>query len=178
MEGNNHNISFRKALRPLQSCFRFHRYDRIALHHGLSTTELWICPQNIVSIHSNYVKNPDTPFLHRLQGITILDADYWVLRLIWGKRLFRNAANYGTLMTVQQAHPGFKSISAALNKVLAYNLMHLTKRSGGNFDNDAEGCYGKIIPSHTMLCSRRMGHAYKYIELYNLQTENGTWVII
>ena len=74
-------------------------------------------------------KKPGYPLLHRLRGIIILEADYnWILRLIWGKRLFRQAARHGNLMTAQQARPGFQSISSALNKVLAYDLMRLTKR--------------------------------------------------
>lgn len=60
-------------------------------------------------------------------------------------------------MTAQQARPGFQSISAALNKVLVYDIMRLTHRDGGSFDNDAEGCYDRIVPPHAMLCCRRMG---------------------
>ena len=102
---------------------------------------------------NNAGKKPGNPLLHQLRGIIIVEADYnWVLRLIWGKRLFRHAAQYGNLMTAQQAQPGFKSISAALNKVLAYDLMRLTKRSGASFDNDAEGCYDRIVPPHALLC--------------------------
>ena len=104
------------------------------------------------------LKKTGNPLLHRLRGIIIVEADYnWVLRLIWGKRLFHQAAQHRNLMTAQQARPGFQSISAALNKVLAYDLMRLTKRSGASFDNDAEGCYDRIVPPHALLCCRRMG---------------------
>ena len=96
--------------------------------------------------------------MHRLRGILILEADLnWVLRLIWGQRLFKNAVNNQTLMTTQQARPGFHSITAPLNKVLAYNHMRLTKRDGVSFDNNAEGCYDRIVPPHALLCCRRMG---------------------
>ena len=60
-------------------------------------------------------------------------------------------------MTAQQARTGFQSISAALNKVLEYDLMRLTKRSGPSFDNNAEGCYNQIVPPHALLCCQRMG---------------------
>ena len=43
------------------------------------------------------------------------------------QRLFKNAVNTQTLMTTQQARPGFHSITAPLNKVLAYDHMRLTK---------------------------------------------------
>ena len=86
-------------------------------------------------------KKPGNPLLHRLRGILILEADLnWVLRLIWGQRLLKNAVNTHTLMTTQQARPGFQSITAPLNKVLAYDHMRLTKQDGASFDNDAEGC--------------------------------------
>ena len=60
-------------------------------------------------------------------------------------------------MTAQQARPGFHSITAPVDKVLAYDQMQLTKRDGGSFHNDAKGCYDKIVPPHALLCCRRMG---------------------
>ena len=103
-------------------------------------------------------KKPGNPLIHRLRGIIILEADFnWVLRLIWGKRLFQRASASNFLMNAQQAKPGNQSITAALNKVLAYDILRVTKRQGGSFDNDAEGCYDRIVPPHAMICCRRMG---------------------
>ena len=103
-------------------------------------------------------KKTKTPLLHRLRGILILEADLnWVLRLVWGQRLFKNAVKTQTLMTAQQARPGFHSITAPLNKVLAYDHMRLTKRDIGSFNNDAKGSYDRIVPPHALLCCRRMG---------------------
>ena len=59
-------------------------------------------------------------------------------------------------MTAQQARPGYYSITAPLNKVLAYDHMRLTKRDGVIFDNNAEGCYDRIVPIHALLYCRRM----------------------
>jgi hypothetical protein len=57
-------------------------------------------------------KNPGNPLLHRLRGILILEADLnWVLRLIWGQRLFKNSVKTQTLMTAQQARPGYHNSS-------------------------------------------------------------------
>ena len=92
-------------------------------------------------------KKPGYPLIHRLRGIIILEADYnWVLRTIWGKRLLQKASSTQSLMQVQQARPGHQSITAVLNKVLAYDLLCLTRSPGGSFDNDAEGCYDRIVP--------------------------------
>ena len=93
-----------------------------------------------------------------MRRILILEVDLnWVLRLIWGQRIFKNVVKTQTLMTVQQARPGFHSIIAPLNKVPAYDHMRLTKRNGGSFDNDAKGCYDRTVPPHALLCCRRMG---------------------
>ena len=60
-------------------------------------------------------------------------------------------------MTAQQARPGYHSITAPLNKVLAYDHIRLTKRDRASFNNDAEGYYDRIVPPHALLCCRRMG---------------------
>ena len=102
-------------------------------------------------------KKAGQSLLNRLHGIIILEVNYnWVLQLIWGRHHFQNAAKTNSLMSAQQARPGFQSITAALNKVLAYDLICLTKRNGGSFDNNAEGCYDVIAPPHTMLCCQQM----------------------
>ena len=53
--------------------------------------------------------------------------------------------------------PEFQSITGALNKILAYNLMRLTKSDGGTLANDTEECYNRIVPWHAMLCCCQMG---------------------
>jgi hypothetical protein len=77
-------------------------------------------------------KKPGYPLINRLRGIIILDADYnWVLRTIWGNRLFKKVTYTQSLIQAQQARPGHQSIIAALNKVLAYDLLRLTRSPGG-----------------------------------------------
>ena len=74
-------------------------------------------------------KKPGHPLLNRLRGIITLEADYnWVLHLVWGKRLFHNAANSRVLMTAQQARPGFQSISAAQGTSIQYNTTFLQRQ--------------------------------------------------
>ena len=102
-------------------------------------------------------KKPGYPLIKRLRGIIILGADYnWEFRKILSKRLFQNMVNTQTLMTTQQARPGFQSIIAALNKVLVYNHWCLTQREGTSFDNDV-GCYDRIDPPQAMISCRCMG---------------------
>ena len=35
--------------------------------------------------------------------------------------------------------------------------MRLTKQDDGSFDNNAKGCYDRIMPPRALLCCRRMG---------------------
>ena len=60
-------------------------------------------------------------------------------------------------MIAQQSCLGHLTISVPLNKVLTYDLMRLTKSHGTSFDNDAAGCYDRIVPPHALLCCCRMG---------------------
>ena len=102
-------------------------------------------------------KNPGYPLINRLRGIIILEADYnWVLCTVWGKQLFKQATITNNLMKAQQARPGHQSIIAALNKVLAYDLFRLTRSPGGSLDNNAEGCYNRIVSPHAMICCQRI----------------------
>ena len=92
-------------------------------------------------------KDPGMPKVDRLRVIQLFEADYnFVLRIIWGRRLVWNAQKYGTYMPAQRAQPGNLCIAAALNKVLSYDLMRQTKKLAASFDNDAKGCYDKIVP--------------------------------
>ena len=117
------NLGHYKAILGSPDIIEFHCIkESLPLHFGFAPNR-WKKAIQIM------LKNkPGNPLLHTLRGIIILEADYnWYLRLIWWKILFRNAAKKVNLMMAQQAHPGFQSISSALNKVLAYDLMRLTK---------------------------------------------------
>ena len=47
--------------------------------------------------------------------------------------------------------------SAVLSKVLSYDLIRLAKKIAAGMDNDAVGCYDKIVPPHGNVCCRRIG---------------------
>ena len=69
-------------------------------------------------------KDKGTPKVTRLRVIQLFEADYnFLLRIIWGRRLVWNAQKYGVYMPAQQAQPGHLCISAALHKVLSYDLI-------------------------------------------------------
>ena len=103
-------------------------------------------------------KDDGPPKISRLRNINILEADYnFVLRLIWGRRMIWEANDMNAFMKAQQARPRCLAISTAFNKVLSYDLFRQTKIVAASFDNNAQGCYDRIIPPHAMLCCRRLG---------------------
>ena len=123
-------------------------------------------------------KKPGYPLINRLRGIIILEADYyWVLRLIWGKCLFQKAISTQSLIQAQQALPGHQYITAALNKVLVYDLLRLTQSLG---ERDATT---GLCPPHAMICCRRMDLSKSSAQMlriilqntiYKLRTGHGT----
>ena len=103
-------------------------------------------------------KDKGTPVVERLRVIQLFEADYnFVLRVIWGRRLVCSAQKFGIYMSAQRAQPGNLCIAAALNKVLSYDMIRQTKKIAASFDNDAKGCYDKIVPPQAMINCRRLG---------------------
>ena len=85
------------------------------------------------------------------------------------------------LMTAQQARPGCLAISAAFNKVLSYDLFRKIRIIATSFDNDAQGCYDRIIPPYAMLCCRHLGlpkNADRMLTLILNNTKTKTKIIL
>ena len=102
-------------------------------------------------------KNQDMPKVTRLWVIQLFEVGYNnVLQIIWGRRLVWSAQKCGIYMPAQWAQPGHLCIAAALNKVLSYDIIRQTKKIAVSFDNDAKGCYDKIVPPQAMINCRRL----------------------
>ena len=104
-------------------------------------------------------KNKDIgPRIDKLRVINLLEANYnFVLKLIWGRRLIRRASEQRLISPAQHARPGHIAQSTVLSKVISYDLIRLARLTAASMDNDAAGCYDKIVPPHGMLCCRRLG---------------------
>ena len=98
------------------------------------------------------------PRIDKLLVIHLLEVDYnFVLKLVWGNRLLRRAQENRIISSAQHACPGHMAQSAVLSKVLSYDLIRLARKIVASMDNDATGCYDKIIPPHGNICCRRIG---------------------
>ena len=104
-------------------------------------------------------KQPGNFNVNKLRVIQLLEADLnMYLRLIWGKRLVHHILQHGGLPNEQfGSRPGTQATSAALLKVLSFDLVRLTRCEGTVLNNDATACYDRILPAISQLCCRRLG---------------------
>ena len=89
----------------------------------------------------------------------LLEADLnFCLKRIWGFRLSRHAEDMGLMDDAQMGgRINRMSISTVLRKILQNDSLRMEKRSAAILDNDARGCYDRILPSLATLTCMRMG---------------------
>jgi hypothetical protein len=104
-------------------------------------------------------KDEGQPFLTRLQVIHLFEADYNLfLKVVYGKRLVRNAEKSNALHDQKHgSSPRRMTKDALFLSRLEKNLIRQTKSNSTHMDNDATGCYDRIVTSVGMMASRRLG---------------------
>ena len=104
-------------------------------------------------------KTPGVYEIDKLRVIQLIEADLnMYLRLIWGKRLVHHALHAGKILVEQfGSKPGSLAMSAALLKVLTFDLIRLTRSQATIFNNDAQACYDRILPVLSQICCQRLG---------------------
>ncbi len=111
-------------------------------------------------------KDAGRPFLTRLRVIHLFEADYNLfLKVIYGRRMVKNAELSNALNDQQHgSRPRRTTIDALFFARLEKDLIRQTKANSAHMDNDATGCYDRIVTSLGMIASRRLGmpeHAIK-----------------
>ena len=104
-------------------------------------------------------KDKGRPNVERLRTIQLVEADLnMVLKIIFGRRLVYHAEDRDFLPKSQfGSRPGIACISTVLLKTLSFDLIRQLRQDACVFNNDAKGCYDRIIPSVGMLACRRLG---------------------
>ena len=104
-------------------------------------------------------KDEGKPYLTRLRVIHLFEADYNLfLKLLFGRRLVRNAENANALNDQQHgSRPRRMTTDALFLARLEKDLIRQTKTNSAHMDNDATGCYDRIIISLGMMACRRLG---------------------
>ncbi|WP_317203178.1 hypothetical protein [Janthinobacterium sp.] len=106
----------------------------LPLQHGFAPKRWCQCIDAILE------KIPGKPIIEKLRIIMLYEADFnFVLKLIWGKRLVRNAEKYGCLgQSNHGSRKGRQTTDAQLEKTLLYGITRLTRTSLVTVDNDAK----------------------------------------
>jgi hypothetical protein len=92
-------------------------------------------------------KIPGVPRSNKLRIIQLLEADLnQVLRITFARNISRLAKEHSGIISRHQYGRANKTcITPVLNKVLTVQLLIQKKTEGIVFDNDAKGCYYRII---------------------------------
>ena len=78
-------------------------------------------------------------------------------KVIFSRRMMQHARKYGQIPSDQYARKGGKSIDAALQKILTFDLMRMQKRAGVCFANDLMANYDRMAHLPSGLALRFLG---------------------
>ncbi len=97
-------------------------------------------------------------FVENLRIIQLCEADLnFVLNIIWGYRLVRNAQKGHHLDPSQYAHPGQTCHSTVWNKTLYCDLMRQTLSAGIMTDYDATAAFDRVLHAMSIITCRCIG---------------------
>jgi len=104
-------------------------------------------------------KEPNNPRCHRLRILALFESDLnHAKRVIIGRRLLHHLNDMGLLPTMQHGSvPGKHCLSAVLKKILSHDYLRVTKLSGAFIENDAVGCYDRLVNNLVLMLMAKLG---------------------
>lgn len=104
-------------------------------------------------------KEQDNPRCHRLRILALFESDLnHAKRVIIGRRLLHHMRDTGLLPAMQHGSvPGKHCLSAVLKKVLCHDYLRITKRAGAFIENDAVGCYDRLVNNLVLIIMTKLG---------------------
>lgn len=119
--------------------------------------------------------------LDHLRIIQLCEADLnFLLNVIWGKRMIKQAQKTNSLSTSQYALPGMTCQSAVWNKVTFCDILRQSCTPGIMTDYDATAAFDRVLHKVTSITCERLGmpkHAnyFLYNLLHNMEFHVITW---
>jgi hypothetical protein len=106
-------------------------------------------------------KTPGVSRSDKLRIIQLLEADLnQVLRIALARNIGRLAKEHEGVISKHQYGRSHKTcMTPVLNKLLTVQFIIQKKIEGIVFDNDAQGCYDRIISGIALACLRRIGYS-------------------
>ena len=104
-------------------------------------------------------KEPNNPRCHRLHILALFKSNLnHAKRVIIGYRLLHHMNDKAMLPAMQYGSvPGKHCISAVIKKVLCHDHLRVTKRNGAFSENDAVGCYDRLVNNLVLMLLVKLG---------------------
>jgi hypothetical protein len=115
-------------------------------------------------------KIPGLPRINKLRISQILEADLnQVLRSEFARNISKLAQETpGIISEHQYGRSHQKYLTPILNKLLTVQLLIQKKTNGIVFDNDAKGCYNRIVSGIALAALRRIGYSKNSVRMLGL----------
>jgi hypothetical protein len=123
-----------------------------------------------MSINAMLIKSSGSLPVEKLRVIHLLEADFnFVLKLVWGKRLIHFSKDHKLLSDDNAgSRHGQSAHDPSLVKTLALDITRLSKTCIILVDNDAKGCYDRIIKNLAMVACIANGLPVSAANMHNM----------